>query len=148
MPVNTDKQGSSYRLPRPYEVSREAIAEFARATGARADCHVDAEAARTLGYPDVIAPTTFAVIVAQRSESAYIRDPESGIDFSRVVHGSEQFTYTRPIVAGDRLDATTHVDGVRAAGSNAMITTRTEITDAEEAPVVTVTSTIVVRGDV
>ena len=41
----------------------------------------------------------------------------------------------------------THVDGVRAAGSNAMITTRTEITDVAQQPVVTVTSTIVVRGD-
>ncbi len=147
MPVNTDKQGASYSLPRPYEVSREAIAEFAHATGASARCHFDTEAATALGYTDVIAPTTFAVIIAQKSESAYITDPESGIDFSKVVHGSEQFSFTRPIVAGDRLHATTHVDGVRAAGSNAMITTRTEITDPAEAPVVTVTSTIVVRGD-
>ena len=147
MPVNTEKQGTSYALPRPYEVSREAVAEFALATNARADYHFDVEAATALGYPDVVAPTTFAVIIAQKSEAAYISDPESGIDFSKVVHGSEQFTITRPIVAGDSLDATTHVDGVRAAGDNAMITTRTEITDAAELPVVTVTSTIVVRGD-
>lgn len=147
MPVNTDKQGTSYSLPRPYEVSREAVAEFALATNAKADYHFEAEAATALGYRDVVAPTTFAVIIAQKSEAAYISDPESGIDFSKVVHGSEQFSITRPIVAGDSLAATTHVDGVRASGSNAMITTRTEITDAAQQPVVTVTSTIVVRGD-
>lgn len=147
MPVNSEKQGASYSLPRPYEVSREAIAEFALATGSKSDYHFDTEAATALGYKDVVAPTTFPVIIAQKSEAAYISDPESGIDFSKVVHGSEQFTITRPIVAGDSLDATTHVDGVRAAGNNAMITTRTEITDAAEQPVVTVTSTIVVRGD-
>ncbi|AZL08752.1 FAS1-like dehydratase domain-containing protein [Brevibacterium aurantiacum] len=147
MPVNTDKQGTSYSLPRPYEVSREAVAEFALATNATADYHFETEAATALGYHDVVAPTTFAVIIAQKSEAAYISDPDSGIDFSKVVHGSEQFSITRPIVAGDSLAATTHVDGVRAAGSNAMITTRTEITDAAQQPVVTVTSNIVVRGD-
>lgn len=147
MPVNADKQGTSYTLPRPYDVSREAIAEFARATNATADYHFDPAAAEALGYRDVIAPTTFAVIIAQRSEAAYISDPDSGIDFSKVVHGSEQFSFARSIVAGDSLRATTHVDGVRAAGDNAMITTRTEITDVAEQPVVTVTSTIVVRGD-
>ena len=147
MPVNTERQGASFSLPEPYEVSREAIAEFARATGAKADYHFDAEAATALGYRDVVAPTTFAVIIAQKSEAAYVADPESGIDFSKVVHGSEQFSFTRPIVAGDRLSAVTHVDGIRAAGDNAMITTRTELTDAAQQPVVTVTSTLVVRGD-
>lgn len=87
------------------------------------------------------------MIIAQKSEAAYISDPDSGIDFSKVVHGSEQFSFTRPIVAGDVLSALTHVDGVRAAGNNAMITTRTEIIDVAEQPVVTVTSTIVVRGE-
>src|SRR5699024_1272809 len=147
MPVNTERQGASFSLPEPYEVSREAIAEFARATGAKADYHYDAEAATALGYRDVVAPTTFAVIIAQKSEAAYVADPESGIDFSKVVHGSEQFSFTRPIVAGDLLSAVTHVDGIRAAGDNAMITTRTELTDAAQQPVVTVTSTLVVRGD-
>ncbi len=65
MPVNADKQGTSYTLPRPYDVSREAIAEFARATNATADYHFDPAAAEALGYRDVIAPTTFAVIIAR-----------------------------------------------------------------------------------
>ena len=37
MPVNTEKQGATFSLPQPYKVSREAIAEFALATGAKAD---------------------------------------------------------------------------------------------------------------
>jgi acyl dehydratase len=148
MAVNAEMQGTSYALATPYEVSREAIAQFARATGANNRAHFDAEFAASLGYRDVVAPTTFAVIPAQRAEGLYISLPEAGIDFSRVVHGSEQFTYTRPIVAGDVLSATCHVDGLREAGGHAMITTRTELTEAESgAPVVTVVSTIVVRGE-
>ncbi|WP_029090285.1 FAS1-like dehydratase domain-containing protein [Brevibacterium album] len=148
MAVNTELQGASYSLPQPYEVSREAIAEFARAVGAENPAHFDAEAARGLGYADVVAPATFPVIPSQRCEGIYISSPEAGIDYSRVVHGQEQFEYVRPVVAGDRLAATTHVDGLREAGGNAMITTRTELSDAESGDlVVTVTSTIVVRGE-
>ncbi|SMY10501.1 FAS1-like dehydratase domain-containing protein [Brevibacterium jeotgali] len=148
MSVNTDLQGAQYSLEAPFDVGREAIAEFARSVGAEHPAHFDATAAKQLGYADVIAPTTFAVIPSQRCEALYISSPGAGIDYSRVVHGQEQFTYTRPIVAGDRLAATTHVDGLREAGGNAMITTRTELTDADTGDaVVTVTSTIVVRGE-
>lgn len=148
MAVNAELQGRAYDLSEPYVVSREAITAFARATGAGNRAHVDLGTARGLGYSDLVAPPTFAVVVAQRAESLYISSPEAGIDFDRVVHGSEQFTYTRPIVAGDELAATCHVDGVRLAGANAMITTRTEITDARTSEaIVSVVSTIVVRGE-
>lgn len=147
MAVNTSLQGAEYSLPEPYDVSREAIAQFARATGATHPAHFDATAAKELGYADVVAPPTFAVVPSQRCEALYIANPDAQIDYSRVVHGSEQFTYARPIVAGDSLSATTHVDGIREAGGHTMITTRTELTAADGEPVVTVTSTIVVRGE-
>jgi acyl dehydratase len=146
MGVNTDLEGASFAAPAPYRVSAEAIAAFAAATKATNPAHTDPAAARALGYPDLVAPPTFAVVPSQRAEGLYISSPESGIDFDRVVHGQEQFTYTRPIVAGDELDAVCHVDGIRMAGGNAMITTRTELSSQGE-PVVTVTSMIVVRGD-
>lgn len=148
MSVNADLQGAQYSLETPFDVGREAITEFARSVGATHPAHFDTAAAQELGYADVIAPATFAVVPSQRCEALYISNPDAGIDYSRVVHGQEQFTYTRPIVAGDRLAATTHVDGLREAGGNAMITTRTELTDAATGDaVVTVTSTIVVRGE-
>ena len=48
-----------------------------------------------------MAPPTFAIIVAQRADAQLIEDPESGIDFSRVVHADQRFIHHRPIVAGD-----------------------------------------------
>ncbi|MEJ2579580.1 MAG: MaoC family dehydratase N-terminal domain-containing protein, partial [Kineosporiaceae bacterium] len=129
-----------------YEVGREKIREFAEAIGSTDPVHTSPEAARALGHPDVIAPPTFAVLVAQRSEAQVNPDPEAGIDFTRVVHGEERFTHHRPIVAGDRITATLHLDGVRAAGGHSMVTTRAELADADGAPVSTVTSVVVVRG--
>lgn len=148
MSVNTAFEGRRFELGDTYEVSAEAIRAFAHATSSTHPLHVDVEAARSLGYSNVVAPTTFPVILAQRSESRYISDPEAGIDFSRVVHGEERFSYTRPIVAGDSLTAATVVESIRGAGGHSMITTRTSISDATSGDaVVDVVSTIVVRGD-
>lgn len=147
MGVNPAIAGREYPPSPAYEVGREKIREFAEAVGTHDPAHVDPEAARALGYPDVIAPPTFAVIVAQRCEQQVITDPEAGIDFSRVVHGDERFRHHRPITAGDRLVATLHVDAVREAGGHAMVTTRVEIAGEAGDPVSTVVSTIVVRGE-
>jgi acyl dehydratase len=143
--VNPAVAGRQYPPTPPYEVGREKIREFAEATGAH-PASTDPEAARALGYPDVIAPPTFAVIVAQRCDAQLVRDPEAGIDFSRVVHGEQTFTHHRPIVAGDRLVAVLHVDSVRSAGGHSMVTTRSEIATESGEAVCTAVSTIVVRG--
>lgn len=146
MGVNPDIAGRVYPPAPVYEVGREKIAEFATAIGSADPAHFDPEAARALGHRDVIAPPTFAVIAAQRSDAAVIRDGDSGIDYSRVVHGEERFVHHRPITAGDRLVAVSHVDSVREAGGHAMVNTRVELATEDGEPVATVTSTIVVRG--
>lgn len=138
--------GRSYPSGPVHEVSAVKIGEFARATGAESPVHVDADAARAAGHRDVVAPPTFLVSLAQETEAAYIQDPAAGIDFSRVVHGEEGFELQRPVIAGDRLVPTLHVDGIRSVGGNAMISTRVEIADESGAPVATVRSSIVVRG--
>jgi acyl dehydratase len=143
--INASFAGRSYPPTPPYEVGREKIREFAEVAGEH-PFHVDPEAARAAGYPDVIAPPTFAVIVAQRCDAQLVRDPEAGIDYSRVLHGEQTFTHHRPIVAGDRLVAVLQVDTVRAAGGHTMVTTRSEIATEAGEPVCTASSTLVVRG--
>jgi acyl dehydratase len=147
MPVNADYVGRVFTGTAPYEVSRVKIAEFATAVHALHPSHFDADAARALGHPDVIAPVTFAVVVAQRAEAEYISDPDAAIDFSRVVHADERFTHHRPIHAGDVLTTAVHVDSVTERGGISMVSTRAEITDAGGAPVSTVRSTLAVRGE-
>jgi acyl dehydratase len=146
MPVDPVVSGRVYQPSPAYEVGREKIREFAEAVGTEDAAHRDPEAARGLGYPDVIAPPTFAVIASQRSEAQLFADPDVRIDYSRVVHGEESFVHHRPIVAGDRLIGTLHVDGVRTAGGHTMVTTRVELADESGERVSTVVSTIVERG--
>ncbi|TDE88028.1 MaoC family dehydratase [Occultella glacieicola] len=144
--VNADLVGRVFSGTPPYVVSAVKIAEFADAVGARSPLHHDPDTARASGHADVIAPVTFAVVVAQRAEAEYVDSPEAGIDFSRVVHANESFTAHRPIVAGDRLHTAVHVDSVTERAGIAMVTTRCEISDDTGAPVSTVTSTLAVRG--
>ena len=151
MSINPDLQGRSYPAAEVYDVGREKIREFAKAVKATNPAHFDVETARALGHNDLVAPPTFAIIIAQRADAQLVEDPEAGIDFSRVVHADQRFTHHRAIVAGDRLVAELHVDGVRAMGGGAMITTRSEIYaltggDARE-KVATTTSSILVRGE-
>jgi acyl dehydratase len=118
MAVNADAVGRSYGPGEPYEVTRVKIREFADAVGATSDTHRSVEAAAAAGFADVVAPTTFAVVIAQRAEVPAIMDPEVGVDFSKVVH----------------------------AGIS-MVTTRAELADAAGVPVATVVSTLAVRED-
>ena len=146
MPVDASFVGRVYPPDEPTTVTRAEIAAFAEAVGATHPAHTDPAVARALGHADVVAPPTWAVVVAQRVEAAYVDDPAAGIDFSHVVHAEERFTYARPIVAGDRLVTTLHVDGVVERAGLAMVTTRVEVADEAGAPVATVTSTLAVRS--
>jgi acyl dehydratase len=148
MGVNPDIAGRVYPPSPGYQVGREKIREFAEAinaTGPADAVHRDPEAARAKGYPDVIAPPTLAVLIAQRCEAQLMFDPAAGIDFGRLVHGEQRFVHHRPIVADDLLFATLHVDKLQSLGGNDMITTRVEIADEKGEPVTTAMSVVVIR---
>ncbi|HWH25604.1 MAG TPA: MaoC family dehydratase N-terminal domain-containing protein [Pseudolysinimonas sp.] len=147
MSVNPELQGRQYPATSPYLVGREKVREFARAVLASSPLSLDVEAARAAGYADVVAPPTFAVVVQEHTLSQLLGDPDAGIDFSRVVHGDQRFTFSRPIVAGDELTATLTVTSVKSLGGHSMVTAESAIADASGAHVVTATSTLVVRGD-
>lgn len=145
--VDLSRLGAVFTGTEPYVVSRAKIGEFADAVGAQSPLHHVPEAAREAGYRDVVAPPTFAVVIAQRAESEYVADPASGIDFSRVVHANEGFSHTRPLVAGDTVSTAVHVDALTERAGITMVTTRTELTDDDGAHLATVVSTLAVRGE-
>ncbi len=144
--VNVEIQGKVYAPTAPYLVGREKVREFARAVLSEAALHHDPEAARAAGYSDVVAPPTFAIVVQDATLQQLLSDEEAAVDFSRVVHGDQRFTYSRPIVAGDELTGVMTVTSVKQLGGNSMVTSSTEVSDATGAHVVTAISTLVVRA--
>lgn len=147
MPVNPSIEGRVYPPVAPYLVGREKVREFARAVFADHPTHTDPEAARAAGYADVVAPPTFPIVVTEATLRQLLDDTDAGVDFTRVVHGDQRFTFSRPIVAGDELTATMTITSVKSIGGHSMVTAESAIADASGAHVVTATSTLVVRGD-
>ena len=145
--VNVEIQGKVYAPTAPYLVGREKVREFARSVLSEAPLHHDVEAARAAGYADVVAPPTFAIVVQDATLQQLLADEEASVDFSRVVHGDQRFTYSRPIVAGDELTGVMTVTSVKQLGGNSMVTSSTEIRDAAGDHVVTAISTLVVRAE-
>ena len=147
MPVNPELVGRVFPPTAPYLVGREKVREFARAVLATDPQHTDPAAAQSLGYADVVAPPTFAMVIQDLTLQQLLAEPDSGIALERTIHAEQRFRYTRPIVAGDELTATLSVTGVRAVGKGAMVTSEAEITDAAGAHVVTATSILLIGGE-
>jgi acyl dehydratase len=146
MPLDQSFVGRVYPPTPRYEVGREKIREFADAIGDLNPAYRDTAAAKELGHPDVIAPPTFGIIVTSRASHQVIMDPELGVDYSRVVHGEQRFTYVRPIRAGDALSVVVTVESVRSVAGNDIVSTKGDVSTVDGDPVFTAYSTLVVRG--
>jgi len=145
--VNPDIVGKTYPATQPYLVGREKIREFALATFHGADSpSVSLEASTQAGFPDLVAPPTFAIVLQQQSLDMVIEDDEADLDFSRVVHGDQGFSYKRPIIAGDQLTSQLSVESVKELAGNQMVAFLTKIFDSNNEMVAEATSTLVVRG--
>jgi hypothetical protein len=122
--------------PVTYEVERGHIRRFADAIGDDSPVY--------RGEGRVPAPPTFAT-------SLRPNDPREGlgIDFKKLLHGEQEFTYERPLYAGDRITVTARVSeaGVKEgkAGPMDLLTVESRGTDATGALVFTSRSLVVIR---
>ena len=90
--------------PVVYEVEAWHVRRFADAIGDPSPLYRDEEQARAAGYAAIPAPPTFAA--ALRPED--LRS-ELGIDFRRILHGEQSYTYARPLLVGDVVSVTASI---------------------------------------
>ncbi|MEU0969409.1 MaoC family dehydratase N-terminal domain-containing protein [Streptomyces sp. NPDC005917] len=138
--------GRTYPPTEPYEVGREKIREFAEAVGDPNPVYTDPEAAKALGYSDVIAPPTFVFSITFRAAGQVVEDPQLGLDYSRVVHGDQKFAYRRPVRAGDRLSVTSTIEAVKSLAGNDVIDIRGDVHDEAGELVVSALTKLVARA--
>jgi len=144
--INTDYVGRTFEPSEPYEVSRVKIAEFADAIGEPSALCRDRAAAQAAGYPDVIAPPTFAIVVSAAGSAKVTHDPDLGVNYAMVVHGEQSFTHARPLHAGDVVVSQATVESIRPLGGMTTLTTVTQIRTVDGELVCTARSTLVERG--
>lgn len=113
------------------------VKEFAMAVGDNNPLYYDADAARESGFPGPVAPPTFSVtqIFAVPREERESR-LGANLEYSRVLHGEQEFTYKRLPLAGEVLKGTMRIskdfekEGKRG-GSMRFVTYETKYTDAD-----------------
>lgn len=139
--------GRAYPPGTPYRVSREKIAEFAKAIGDTSPISRDPDAARDAGHRDVVAPPTFLTLLTLGIVDVLANDPDLGLDYGRLVHGDQSFNHHRPVTAGDRLTISTTIEDIFTRAGNDFLTVRADIADDAGEPVCTGRAQLVVRGE-
>ena len=138
--------GRTYPPTPAYEVGREKIREFVDAIGDPNPVYRDPEAAKALGYADVIAPPTFPIVISMPAADQVVYDPALGLDWSRVVHGDQRFTHERPMRPGDRVRATVVVESIKSFAGNDMINLMTRMSTVEGELISTARARLVARA--
>jgi acyl dehydratase len=125
MAVDTDLIGRAYPAT-VYAVGREKIREYASAVGEHNPIHLDPDVARSVGFADVVAPPMFAVVYSNAAILPGLFDPELGIDFAHMVHGSQEFRWGPLVVAGDEITTSATVKDVSERGGMGFYVFETE----------------------
>ena len=144
MPGNPDAIGKTYG-PDVYAVGREKIVEYARAVGESEPLYLDLAAARAAGYADVVAPPMFAVVFQARALAPAMTDPEVGIDFARLLHGSQEMRWGPLVVAGDEIATTATVSAIQERAGLEFFVFELRSVNQHDETVATTTWTNIVR---
>jgi len=76
-----------------------------------------------------------------------IADPELGLDLASVLHGEQEYTWTRPLRVGETVTAEATIESIRGRGPTRFLTLRTVLREASGETVVVGRSTLIVRED-
>ena len=91
-------------------------------------------------------PPTFLTAAEFTVMPTVIEDPELGLDFTRVLHGSQSYELHRPIVEGETLTVRARIGSIRVKGTSGFLTIVMDMVDAGGLPVATATSVMIERG--
>ena len=112
MALKTDIRGMVWRYPDYFIVGREQIRSFASAIKCEDPACFDEDAAAELGYDNIVAPLTFASILAKLVQTDFFRNVDVGMETMQIVQVDQKFVFYKPICAGDKLWARMHVHSV------------------------------------
>lgn len=107
---------------------------------------------RVAAFRDVFAqvegvPTTFVTAAEFTVIPGVVADPELGIDFSRVLHGSQEYVFHRPLREGETLAIKSRIESIRSMGGSSFLVLLTELVEPDGEVVCTGRSTLIERAE-
>jgi acyl dehydratase len=100
---------------------------------------------RVLGVAEGV-PPTFVTSAEFTVFPHVIQDPNLALDFSRVLHGSQEYTYERPLREGETLSVRARIDSIRQKGDTGFLIVVMELRDEQGQLVCTARSQMVERA--
>jgi acyl dehydratase len=143
--LNQSLKGKEYQEV-TFTVDRDRVLRFADAIGEDSPLFRDPDKAGALGHPGQLAPPTFVTVMQIMTSGQVVLDPELGLDYSRVVHGEQEYEWRRPVHVGDELRATPRIADIYTRGPNEFLVIEAEIKDATGETVVLGRTTLLSRG--
>ena len=116
--LNPDLVGRTFAGATRTTITAESIAAFVLA----------------LGEPEThLAPPTFAITISlEQSQSVLV---DSGLDWSRVVHGDQRFSIYKQLTAGMQVQCDSTIESARVMAGNEIITVRSDLIESGEVAV-------------
>ena len=145
MPLNQSLKGKTYN-ELTFEVERDKVTQFSLAVGEDDPRFLEDGAARAEGFPEQIAFPTFPTVLGILVSAQVVTDQDLGLDYSRVVHGEQEYEWKRPMVVGDVLKATPRIGDIYSKGPNEFVVIEAEMIDAAGEVVCVSRGTLLSRG--
>jgi hypothetical protein len=92
-------------------------------------------------------PATFATVAEFTVIPGIVADRELELDFSRVLHGNQEYEFRRPLEEGETLVIRSRIDSIREMGGNGFLVLVTDLVDPGGEVVCTARSTLIERAD-
>jgi acyl dehydratase len=92
-------------------------------------------------------PPTFATAAEFTVFPTVIADPELDLDLRRVVHGSQEYVYARPLEEGETLTVRTRIESIRMRAGSGFLTLVTQLEATDGAVVCTARALLIERGE-
>ncbi len=90
-------------------------------------------------------PPTFVTAAEFTVFPEIMADPRLGLDVAKVVHGSQVYSYRRPLEEGETLVVRARIEDVRVRSGTGLLTIVTELVGPDGSVAVTARSTMVER---
>lgn len=125
--VDPAVEGKTYE-PVAFEITEERVREFLDLFGGPAGV-----------------PPTFLTAAEFTVFPQVIGDPELGLDFTRVVHGTQEYVFHRPLRMGETLMVQARIASIRQKGGTGFLIIETQMTGVDGEAAATARSTMIER---
>jgi acyl dehydratase len=120
-----------WEYPDTFVVGREQIRQHAKSVKSTDPASFDEKAAAELGHSGLVASPTFMSILAVMIQNHFFQHVDIGLETLQIVQVDQKFKFNRPIVEGDSVRGTMHIESVEERFGADIVTTRNVLVDED-----------------